>query len=253
MTFSLKSATTFVAVNAVAGFEEPGAVVAVAPLAVSWVAPGFPPAEVASDSTACSEDVVGDTPPSGLVTTGALGALSGAVDAVWPSLSASVCVGVVSADGDEIWPSVAIWVSESDVGEADVAAPPGEAVFGPPLLLTVTPGATSEVEDVVPDDAVDAPPEEVAWLPVTEEFDDADGADVDTAASPVVSAASVTPLPVAPTLVAPADEAAPAVEAPGVVEDELDVSALANPGEVTTITPIPRAAANAPTRPMYRL
>jgi len=29
------------------------------------------------------------------------------------------------------------------------------------------------------------------------------------------------------------------------------VSALATPGEVTIITPIPNAAANAPTRPMY--
>ena len=33
-------------------------------------------------------------------------------------------------------------------------------------------------------------------------------------------------------------------------EDEPVVSALANPGEITTITPIPRAVANAPTRPM---
>jgi hypothetical protein len=33
-------------------------------------------------------------------------------------------------------------------------------------------------------------------------------------------------------------------------EDEPVVSALANPGEVTTITPIPNAAAKEPTRPM---
>jgi hypothetical protein len=32
-------------------------------------------------------------------------------------------------------------------------------------------------------------------------------------------------------------------------EDEPVVSALATPGEVATTTPIPRAAANAPTRP----
>jgi hypothetical protein len=45
------------------------------------------------------------------------------------------------------------------------------------------------------------------------------------------------------------------VELAEVVEDDSEdvpvVSALATPGEVTTITPIPRAAANAPTRPMY--
>jgi hypothetical protein len=37
------------------------------------------------------------------------------------------------------------------------------------------------------------------------------------------------------------------------VDDVLEVSALAKPGEATTITPIPNAAANAPTRPTYRL
>lgn len=35
-------------------------------------------------------------------------------------------------------------------------------------------------------------------------------------------------------------------------DDVFDVSALATPVEVTTITPIPRAAANAPTRPTKR-
>jgi hypothetical protein len=34
--------------------------------------------------------------------------------------------------------------------------------------------------------------------------------------------------------------------------DELVESAVATPGEVATITPIPRAAASAPTRPIYR-
>ena len=35
-------------------------------------------------------------------------------------------------------------------------------------------------------------------------------------------------------------------------EDGSDASALATPGDATTITPIPKAAASAPTRPMYR-
>jgi hypothetical protein len=34
------------------------------------------------------------------------------------------------------------------------------------------------------------------------------------------------------------------------VDVEPDVSAVATPGEATTITPIPKAAANAPTRPI---
>jgi hypothetical protein len=34
------------------------------------------------------------------------------------------------------------------------------------------------------------------------------------------------------------------------LDDVLEVSALARPGETTTITPMPKAAANAPTRPM---
>jgi hypothetical protein len=34
------------------------------------------------------------------------------------------------------------------------------------------------------------------------------------------------------------------------VDDVLEVSALARPGEVATITPIPKAAASAPTRPI---
>ena len=48
-------------------------------------------------------------------------------------------------------------------------------------------------------------------------------------------------------------DVSPDVDLVELVEDDSDevpvVSALAKPGEVTTITPIPRAAANAPTRP----
>jgi hypothetical protein len=50
------------------------------------------------------------------------------------------------------------------------------------------------------------------------------------------------------------DDVSPDVELAEPVDDDSDdvpvVSAAAKPGEATTITPIPRAAANAPTRPM---
>jgi hypothetical protein len=92
-------------------------------------------------------------------------------------------------------------------------------VFAPPLLLTVTPGAISVVEDVVPDDVVDVA---------------ADGGEP----SAVPEASFVAPALGVPVSVAPVD-----------VDEVIDGSALARPGEVTTKTPIPRAAANAPTRP----
>jgi hypothetical protein len=54
----------------------------------------------------------------------------------------------------------------------------------------------------------------------------------------------------------PDDDSPVDVELDEPVDDEPEdapvASALATPGEVTTITPIPNAAANAPTRPMYR-
>jgi hypothetical protein len=56
-----------------------------------------------------------------------------------------------------------------------------------------------------------------------------------------------------PVSVAPVEESVPAAEPLVDVDEVLDGSALARPGEVMTKTPIPKAAANAPTRPTYRL
>jgi hypothetical protein len=70
---------------------------------------------------------------------------------------------------------------------------------------------------------------------------------VDEAAVPVVDVAT-DPADDSP------DGVSPDVELAEPVDDDSDdvpvVSAAAKPGEATTITPIPRAAANAPTRPM---
>jgi hypothetical protein len=137
-------------------------------------------------------------------------------------------------------------LSASDVDGADVEV---SVVCAPPLLLTVTPGATTDVEDVAPDEVLS---EDVASLTVTvdvEVVDDADGAAADDVAvepEPLAVAASL----VVPGFGAPVFESAPADESPDDVDDEVDVSALAKPGDVTTSTPIPRAAASAPTRPM---
>ena len=69
---------------------------------------------------------------------------------------------------------------------------------------------------------------------------------VDEAAVPVVGAAAD---PVDDSL----DDDSLDVELAEVVDDDSEevpvVSAVAKPGEATTITPIPKAAANAPTRP----
>ena len=106
-------------------------------------------------------------------------------------------------------------------------------VCAPPLLLTVTPDATSVADDVAPDVVV-VPAVEVAGVEV-----DSPPADVEP--EPLVA-------------VDPVDSPA-GVESAELVEDDSEdvpvVSALATPGEVTIITPIPNAAANAPTRPMY--
>jgi hypothetical protein len=113
-------------------------------------------------------------------------------------------------------------------------------VCAPPLLPTVTPGATSVFVDVapvapvvsVPVDpdplvAVDPPP----VVPVTDDAVSVDDAEFE-------------------------DDSPDDVEF-SLVDEELEeavlepvVSALARPGEVATITPTPMAAASAPTRPM---
>jgi hypothetical protein len=110
-------------------------------------------------------------------------------------------------------------------------------VCAPPLLLTVTPGATSVDEDVA--------------LPV-----DVDPPLVDVDSVPVVAVDEVV-VPVVEVAADPVDDSPDDVELDELVEDDSEdvpvVSALATPGEVMIITPSPNAAANAPTRPMYPL
>jgi hypothetical protein len=158
---------------------------------------------------------------------------------------------LVSAGFDVVLGSVGSVVSptgslESCGVSTPLASPAGSALVGagtaddpdsvalvcaPPLLLIVTPDATWAVEDVV--------------LPV--------GVDpllVD--AAPVVGVDAVA-VPAVDVPADPVDDSSDDVALAELVEDESDdvpvVSALATPGEVTTSTPTPRAAANAPTRP----
>jgi hypothetical protein len=118
------------------------------------------------------------------------------------------------------------------------------------LALMVTPGATWTLEDVVSDVLVLS----LAVVPVPVDVELV----VDVEPTPVVAVDPVVdggPADVPDTLVVVPvfvdgvlESAPPADVEPGFVE-----SALATPGEVTTINPIPNAAANAPTRPMCRL
>jgi hypothetical protein len=114
---------------------------------------------------------------------------------------------------------------------------PGSVVLvcAPPLLLTVTPVPSCVPEDVAPDVFVVS----VASGSLLAEVETVELADVDDA--PTLEESDCGASAAAPAL---------AEEASVDVVDALEVSALARPGEVTNITPIPKAAANAPTRPM---
>jgi hypothetical protein len=77
---------------------------------------------------------------------------------------------------------------------------------------------------------------------------------VDVESAPVVAVGEAA-VPVVDVAADPVDDSpddvSPDVElVDGDSDDAPVVSAAAKPGEATTITPIPRAAANAPTRPM---
>ena len=128
-----------------------------------------------------------------------------------------------------------------------------EPVWDPPLLLTVTPEPTWLLDDVEPD--VVEVPLAVVPAPVDEEAELVDDSPPAVAADdglvpvvPVVAAVEVPPVePVEPEEPKP-DEAEPEEDDP----EEVPVpSALATPGDVMTRAPMPKAAANAPTRPMY--
>ena len=70
----------------------------------------------------------------------------------------------------------------------------------------------------------------------------------------VALTAAPVPTPVVPVPAATVFDDSVVVSVPPSGEVTLDVeSALAIPGEVATIRPMPNAAANAPMRPMYRL
>ena len=106
----------------------------------------------------------------------------------------------------------------------------------------VTPGAIWMLEEAAPDVvvlSVVADP-----VPVVEEEPVAvDVSDDEFTAVPVP--ALVVPVPVVPVFEVPVLDSAPEVP-PVDVESVVVESALATPGEVAIITPIPNAAANAP-------
>jgi hypothetical protein len=142
---------------------------------------------------------------------------------------------VVSVEG-----VASLVVGATSTVEGAVEASDGvEPVWAPPLLLTVTPGATSIDEEVEPADDVAVSVVGAVVLSVVVEADTVDEP-TDVPVVPVL----VVPLLAVPVLVVPA--LASSVEG----DDESVVSAEASPGEVTTAMPMPSAAANAPTRPM---
>ena len=105
----------------------------------------------------------------------------------------------------------------------------------------MTPGATCVVEEVAPAVA-EAEAAEAGFVAAVDAESGAPGVGPRGVGAASVAAAS-----------------AAADDAPAASDEELDVSPVelaglrcATPGAVTTITPIPRAAASAPTRPMYR-
>jgi hypothetical protein len=127
----------------------------------------------------------------------------------------------------------------SSAGLDDVAGAEPDSI-DPPLLLIVTPGATWDVDPVAPDVCVVSVDAEV---PVEGEpvLVDADPDEPTEAAVSLVVVLVFAASALVPVL--------PPVDVPVDVEVEPVVSALATPGEVMTITPMPKAAANAPTRP----
>jgi hypothetical protein len=186
------------------------------------------------DSVSGGLDITGSA-SGAWVAGGVLGSVGSVVspEPVGSLVSGGVSTPLVSSSGSVLVGAGAAGASDSVV-----------LVCAPPLLLMVTPEATCSDDDVVPDDVV--LPDEVESAPV----DVAPVAAVDEPAVPVddVAADSVDDSPADVSL---------DVEFAELVDDDSEdvsvVSAAAKPGEVTTMTPIPRAAANAPTRPTWRL
>jgi hypothetical protein len=176
------------------------------------------------DSVSAGFEVVG----SGFgawVSGGVLDSAGSVVSSAGSLESGGVSTPLVSSSGS-------VLVGVGAVGAVD-ASDSAVLVCAPPLLLMVTPGATCSDDDVAPDvvllDEVVSAPVDVESAPVVA---------VDAAADSVDDS--------------PADVSLD-VEFAELVDDDSEdvpvVSAAAKPGEVITIAPIPRAAANAPTRP----
>ena len=111
-------------------------------------------------------------------------------------------------------------------------------VCAPPLLLTVTPVPTWVLDDVAPDVDVAPAVDESAAVEVDPELDVVEPLSADVAVEVPVLGVAAEP------------ESVLVAELSCDIDDVLEVSALARPGEVTTATPIPKAAANVPTRPI---
>jgi hypothetical protein len=145
--------------------------------------------------------------------------------------------------GNSGWASTPLLFGvDSALVEVEGPDPPAWVVLvcAPPLLLTVTPVPTSVDDEVVPD--VDVAPAVAVLVAV-----DVDSALAEVEPLSVDVAAEVSVLGVAAV---DGPESVLVAELSWDVDDGLDVSALAKPGEPTTITPIPKAAAKAPTRPI---
>jgi hypothetical protein len=110
-------------------------------------------------------------------------------------------------------------------------------VCAPPLLLTVTPVPIWVLDDVAPD--VELVPAVAVPVTVDPELVVVEPLSVDGAVEVPVLGVAAAEL-----------ESVLVAELSCGVDDVLEVSALARPGEVATIIPIPNAAASAPTRPI---
>jgi len=178
---------------------------------------------------AAATEVVGDEGAGAAVTA----ALCFEFDSGSTGFDAGCSDSGAEVTGSSGWASVLV-----DAGGVDAA---GSVVLvcAPPLLLTVTPDPTWVVDDVVPDVDVSAAEAAPVALDVDPELVVDEPLSVDVAVEVPVLGVAADEL-----------ESALVAELSCDVDDVLEVSALARPGEVTTITPIPNAAANAPTRPI---
>ena len=212
-----------------------------------WLTNGVAVAEAADEMLAAAGAVVaGAVVVAGAAVVAlAAGCVVPPVVSVWDGVDDELgAVGDEAGAVDEELGAVDVEVGGVDDGLVDVDSV--VLVWAPPLLLTVTPDPTWVVDEVAPEvfaESAAAGPVSVVdpWLPVGVEL-------ADVKAVSICVGLLLCDVPgVEPVLAAdvPLDA--------DVELEAVDESAIATPpGEVMTITPTPRAAASAPTRPMWR-